>query len=344
MTATSSCESCEFYDSLPRPVLLLSSRAGRGNVSIAEAIHEHFTHPENVYHRSIEDFLEPGMVSEDLHRYEFISNHVPVLLAAPYKVPFFYYRKLLRERLRRTELSALQQFLKDRAIASVVCVSHRQAFWTSVVKRNASLDVSIYGVLTEFGPSLGWKYIFWDQMAGYVSPVSHAELDGIVPNTVPFKHLPLPARSLFHSLPPAEDPKRNCLVMGGLWGQGQVERSVDLMMSRFPSVRLHVVCGSNRGLEERLRQRYPYVEKLMIHGLLDSVAPLLARCGCVITKPGMGTLLEAQAARRKIFLFRGMPVAESHNARYAIEHFGAEWLSAKSFGRWRWGDERRTSV
>jgi hypothetical protein len=61
---------------------------------------------------------------------------------------------------------------------------------------------------------------------------------------------------------------------------------------------------------------------------------MIKKCGCVITKPGMGTLLEAHAAERKIFLFKGMPVAEANNARYAVSNFGAEWFSLSSFRNW----------
>jgi hypothetical protein len=58
----------------------------------------------------------------------------------------------------------------------------------------------------------------------------------------------------------------------------------------------------------------------------------------VITKPGMGTLLEARAAQRKIFLIKGIPVAEANNARYALEHFDAEWFSVAAFARWLGGE------
>jgi hypothetical protein len=54
----------------------------------------------------------------------------------------------------------------------------------------------------------------------------------------------------------------------------------------------------------------------------------------VVTKPGISTILEARAARRKIFLLRGMPVAEDNNARHALRYFDAEWFTKESFQRW----------
>jgi hypothetical protein len=327
-----------FYNSLKRPILILSSRAGRGNTSIAEAIHEYFGSDAHVYHRSIEDFLPAGAVDEDLVRYRFISNHCPTLLSVIYTVPFFYYRKLVREQSRVTRLPAFKRFVVERRIASVVCVSHRQAFWTAVLKRNESLDLAVYGVLTEFGTNLGWKFMFWDQLSGFVSPVEASALNVDFPAALPFLHLPLPARSRFHALPPADGKKAHCLVVGGFWGQGRVLDTVRALVPGFPGVHFHVVCGDNPKLERAMEREFANAHNIAVSGVVDDIVPLLSRSSCVVTKPGMGTLLEAHAAGRKLFLFSGLPIAEDNNARYAIEHFGAEWVSVAGFRRWleRW--------
>lgn len=327
-------EAVRFYNSLEHPVLVLSSRAGRGNISIAEAICELFSDPAAVIHRSIEDFLPAAMVKEDLVRYRFFSDHLPLVLAGMYTIPLFYARKLVREQLRSTRLAMLEQFLRSHGIKTIVCVSHRQAFWATVLKRNTSNQVALYGVLTEFGPSLGWKYIFWDEMAGFISPLPAAALGNMLPAAIEFRHLALPARSTFASLPKLAASEGHCLLMGGLWGQGRMRNALRLLAKHFPQVRVHAVCGDNEPLLRKLNREFAHAPNIDIHGLLDSIEPLLARSSCVVTKPGMGTLLEARAAGRKIFLFPGMPVAESHNARYAIAHFEAEWLTVAGFARW----------
>jgi len=68
---------------------------------------------------------------------------------------------------------------------------------------------------------------------------------------------------------------------------------------------------------------------------IPSLHPLLRVCASVVTKPGISTLLEAHAAGRKIFLLKGMPVAEDNNARYAVERMGAEWFTLEGFLKWR---------
>jgi hypothetical protein len=327
-------ESAQFYNSLKRPVLVLSSRAGRGNVSIAEAILEYFEPGDGVYHKSIEDFLPAAVVNEDLVRYKLISNHAPWVLSAIYTIPIFYYRKLLREKMRVTHLDAFKAFLQAKGIVTVVCVIHRQAFWTTVLKRNERLDLAIYGVLTEFGNNLGWKYLFWDEMNGFVAPLSAAELAMGVPDRLPFRQLPLPARASFHALSNAAATRREALLMGGYFGQGKLMHTLRTLCWHFPEIHLHVVCGDNARLESKIRRQFEHAGKVTVYGLIASIEGILARCGSVITKPGMATLLEAHASQRKIFLFKGMPVAEANNARYAIRHFDAEWFSPASFARW----------
>src|SRR5262249_61835211 len=93
-------------------------------------------------------------------------------------------------------------------------------------------------------------------------------------------------------------------------------------------------CGANRAACEKTRQAFGDHPNIQVHGVVPSLLPFLAECACVVTKPGISTLLEARAARRKIFLLKGMPVAEDNNARYAIQHFGAEWFTRDALGRW----------
>ena len=154
-----------------------------------------------------------------------------------------------------------------------------------------------------------------------------------IPQSVQFNCLALPARSLFYSIPPVTS-KNHCLVIGGYFGQGQILQTLKLLHLHFTDINIHVICGDNKRLESKIRNRYRNDSNIFVYGLIDSIKDILLHCSCVITKPGMATLLEANASGRKIFLFRGIPVAEANNARYAIRHFNAEWFSVSSFSRW----------
>lgn len=320
---------------LEPPVLIVSTVVGRGMYALGEAVRERFAAPESVHHVPIEDLLPARALGEDLKRYKFISTRLTPLLHLIYRCPVFYYRKLVRERwVHATDLSALRATIDRLGIRTVVCISHRAAFWTSSLKRRASLDFKLWDCLGEYGNNLGYRYLFWDAMDGFLSPVDRSALRFEVPGHVRFVKVELPARQAFVDLAGVEGDRRNVLLVCGYWGQGPLGRVLRGLLRAVPGVTAHVVCGENRRLLHRLDRLAAGRADVRLHGVVDSLAPIMKACASVITKPGISTLLEAHAARRKIFLLRGMPVAEDNNARFAVRHFGATWYAPRRFREW----------
>src|SRR5215207_9827355 len=89
----------ELAEQFAPPVLIVSTAVGRGMYTIGEAIQQRLSGKHPAHHVTIEDFAPPEVVNEDLERYKYISNNFPALLYLVYKVPLFYYRKYLREKL-----------------------------------------------------------------------------------------------------------------------------------------------------------------------------------------------------------------------------------------------------
>jgi UDP-N-acetylglucosamine:LPS N-acetylglucosamine transferase len=335
MTATMPSNLDDLAAVAPAPVLIVSTVVGRGMYSLGEAVRERFPDPDQVHHIAIEDYLPSRSVTEDLRRYQWISNHFPSLLYLVYKVPIFYYRKYLRERwLAGANLGALDAEIRAVAPQTVVCVSHRPAFWVSSLKWRARLTFKLWGLLGEYGYTLGWKYIFWDQMNGFLSPVPRDVLAYAFPASLDFREIGLPARQAFARL--ADHPgDRNCaLLVCGYWGQGPILRVVRTLQQEAPAMRVLAVCGENTAACEQARRAFAGDPRVTVYGAVDSLVPILREAGCVVTKPGISTLVEAHVAGRKIFLLKGMPVAEDNNARYAVRHFGAEWFGGDAFRRW----------
>jgi hypothetical protein len=240
------------------------------------------------------------------------------------------------------------QLLKERILSlnarTVICVSHRPAFWVSNLKRRERMDFKLWGVLGEYGNTLGWKYIFWDQIDGFLSPLDRGVLNYNFSEHLEFLKIALPARRIFYETANSPGDKNSVLLVCGFWGQGPILHILPELLRVDCELRVHAVCGENASLLDTIRytfRDYPTVET---YGVVESLAPLLRACACVITKPGISTLLEAQAARRKIFLLKGMPVAEDNNARYAVKHFGAEWFSLERFRRWHAGQVMTTGL
>lgn len=327
------------------PILVVSTVVGRGMYTIGEAIRQRLRDKHPVYHVPVEEFVSPGVVNEDLERYKYISNNFPVLLHLVYKIPLFYYRKYLREKLfNAADLGRLGEKIEALGAKTVICVSHRPAFWVSNLKRRKGLDLSVWGVLGEYGKNLGWKYLFWEQMNGFLSPVGRDVLGFALPRHMRFININLPARQEYYDISTVEGDINSVLLVCGFWGQGPIAETVKKLADALPDLRVHAVCGENRKAYEKMRRLFKGDARIQVYGVTPSLAPSLRECASVITKPGISTLLESHAAGRKIFLLKGMPVAEDNNARFAIEHFGAQWFDVAAFKRWRVGRQGQSST
>jgi hypothetical protein len=319
------------------PVLIVSTVVGRGMYTLGEAVRERFAHPAAVEHVAVEDHLPGTAVGEDLKRYKWICNHVPWLLHLIYTVPIFYYRKYLREScFHWSDLTPLKNKIEAARPRTVLCISHRPAFWLSNLKRRQKMDFKLWGLLGEYGSTLGWKYIFWKQMNGFLSPLPRERLNYPFPPDLTFKTIDLPARGMFTDLGTHPGSKGCVLLVCGFWGQGPIVRLVHQLLGADPSLRVHAVCGENGTAYEETRRAFRHLPNVRVHGAVESLAPLMREAGGVITKPGISTILEARAARRKLFLVPGIPVAENrYNAGYARAHFGAEWFTVEGFRQWQ---------
>jgi hypothetical protein len=315
------------------PVLIVSTRVGRGMYSLGEAIAERITSGVPVHHIDIEAFLPARGLQEDLNRYRSISSKWPWLLNLVYRVPVFYYRKYLRERVRPADLKTLAEEIARCAPRTVICVSHRPAFWVSALKSRSRLDFQLWGVLGELGDTLGWRYLFWDAIDHFLSPVPAGTLSCRVPERTRFTQIALPARLAYEHLRTVRPDPRRFLVVCGYWGQGPIVRITRKLLSTMPDACVDVVCGENGEIHTLASQAFRKDRRVAVYGCVDTLLPLMRECAAVVTKPGISTLLEAHAAGRKILLLPGMPVAEDNNARYAIRHFGAEWFTSAALRR-----------
>jgi len=323
------------WDTLRQPILVISTVVGRGMYNIGEAITETFPDKSNTSHIAIEDFLPRNAVNEDLKRYEIISNRFPFLLYLIYKIPIFYYRKYFREKyFKSSNLMELKTKIESIRPKTIVCVSHRPAFWVSNLKRMEKMDFELWGILGEYGNTLGWKYIFWESMNRFLSPVDRKELKFDIPIHVKYLKIDLPVRQKFCELSKTKGDVDNVLLVCGFWGQGPLCAILKVLTKEMPQLKLHVVCGENIGLYNKIKSFFYNTSHIHLYGVTESLAPLLEKCASVITKPGISTILECRASHRKMFLLKGMPIAEDNNARYAIAHFNAQWFNKDVFKQW----------
>ncbi len=325
----------ELADQFEPPILVLSTIVGKGIVSVGDAVTERLRQRYTVHHAAIEDFLPPAALNEDMVRYKLISNYFPFLLTIVYRFPLMYYRKYVREDLsQKIKLIKLKEKIEELGIKTVICCSHRPAFWTSSLKKKTRMPFKIWGLLSEFGRNLGWKYIYWDQISGYLSPVPRETFDYRFPPDFRFFEINLPVKNEYLALKAVRGMRQKVLLVCGFWGQGPIVEMVSMFRKSIPALEIITVCGENERARKALQCKFSLDKKVRIFGTVPSLAPLLSECASLITKPGISTILEGWASGRKMFLLKGMPVAEDNNLRYAIKNFGAEWFSLETFRQW----------
>lgn len=116
-----------------------------------------------------------------------------------------------------------------------------------------------------------------------------------------------------------------CLVMGGAWGVGAIERTVEdvLAAGGYPVV----VTGQNAALRARLARRFPDSQTARIFGWTDQVPLLMAAADCLIQNAGGVTCLEAIAAGVPILFYRPIPGHGRLNARVMEKEGVATWVN-----------------
>jgi UDP-N-acetylglucosamine:LPS N-acetylglucosamine transferase len=312
------------------PVLVVTTSAGGGAVSIGDALVEMMA-DKKVKRIKLEEYLPKRAAIEDFERYKKIVKHAPWLLNIIYRVPIFYLRKYLRERFFfKDDLKTLEKVINRYKPKTIVCISHRTLFWLSILKEKKRYNFKLWGFLSEYGDNIGYRYLFWNQVDGFISPVEKERLSYPFDKKVRFIHCEIPARKKFYKIKAGS--KSSVLIVNGLWGQMDVEYIIRDLRSYKEDIRIDVICGENQDLYRKIRKMEDY--NLRVYMVVGSLVQHLKKAASIITKPGLATLIEANASKRKIFLLRGLPVAEDNNARYAIENFEAQWFDIDSFARW----------
>ena len=152
-------------------------------------------------------------------------------------------------------------------------------------------------------------------------------------HSIQYKQTRLPVKNQYYHLDTKGDPKQ-ILLVGGYWGLGPILTTVSELLSTDTNLTIHVCCGSNKELFDTLHSRFKDNQQVNIYGPLPDLINLYTKCGCVIGRPGISTILEAFTTKRKLFLMNGLPVAEEGNAKYALQNGYAELYSKKAFIFW----------
>ena len=134
---------------------------------------------------------------------------------------------------------------------------------------------------------------------------------------------------------PAEtNPLRRVLVMGGGLGLGPIVHAVrSLAALPHPALRVTVICGTNRSLQQELHELFRADPRIEIIGFTTEVAAHMRRSALLVTKPGGITCSEAMAVGLPMLLLDPLPGHEEENAQYLVSTGSAMITDQDRVGR-----------
>ena len=114
------------------------------------------------------------------------------------------------------------------------------------------------------------------------------------------------------------------LMIGGGEGMGPLETTVRAVDSAKLNLKLVVVAGRNKALEDRLKEAV-FQTPHEILGFVENVPDLMNAADIIITKAGPGTISEAFVAGLPIILYSRMPGQEDGNIDYVVDKGAGVW-------------------
>ena len=324
----------ELCQEIEGPILILSSRAGLGNSAFAAAFQEKLNNHLENFHYPIEELIPINLIKTDFLRYSFICEKAPWLLNIIYKLPFNYWLKLIKTgMLPKLRLENLSKKINDLKVKTIICFNHRAAFWISCLKKQKQINCRIFCFLTDFSISPGWKYIFINQIDQFWGMIE----SGQIPWQIKEKYCQTEflVSEKFYSLSSEKGAKNQVLITGGGWGLGKIAPLIKKLSRELPELTIHVTCGDNKKLYKKFIRNKNL--NIKIYKDLVSIFDLMKICRIIITKPGAAALCEAQAAKREIFLLKGLPVIEKANTDFAVKNFKARIFNMRIFKLWYQG-------
>lgn len=159
--------------------------------------------------------------------------------------------------------------------------------------------------------------------------------DGIPSPELTVKNCGIPVARTYND-PPAKDEARRkleiddstvtILIAGGGIGAGALDTAADSMLerSREEGWRVEILCGSNRGLYDRLHSKYFPFKNVVVRKFIHNIHDYYAASDVIVLKPGGLSSAEAAACGCAILLLDPLPGQEQCNCDYLLERGAAK--------------------
>lgn len=309
--------------------LILSCGTGGGHNSAARAVLEEM---ERRGHRAVmlnPYTLKSGQLAEDIDKvYITIARDAPRAFGTVYKLGDLYRRLPFRSPVyfaNRRMNEVLRQYLEEHHFDVIVMTHVFPAEILTNMKRHGMEVPKTIFVATDY---VCTPFTEETECDAYIIPARDLA-DDFVGRGIPREKIypyGIPTKRDFAVREFRPDIKRrlgldadkqHILITGGSMGGGKIEKAINKLQNYFAgrdSVELIVVCGSNKGLYEKLSAQTGGGMKVI--GYTDDMASYIKASDLFITKPGGLSSTEAAVSGVPILHTQPIPGCESFNANY----------------------------
>lgn len=303
-------------------ILIVSASIGSGHTQAANAVRDELTRCSPGSQVTVVDFLEGtgwlGMIKETYlkmldvvpHAYEFLYRW------SQGQLPGSKVKKITALAMKTRLLGLLRQYRPD----LVVFTHPFPCCAAAYLRRTQRISTPLHAIITDFATHQLWVH---KEINLYFAPnaaVAEALCGmGIAQSRISTTGIPISLKFINRDQVSSKPQEPVVLIMGGGLGLGAVEQAVVALAALKLPLRLIVIAGSNRGLQERLRA----YQKLSPHsieilGYTERIPELMAQASLLITKPGALTCSEALAMHLPLVLYDPILGQEAANADYLI--------------------------
>ena len=304
-------------------IMIITASTGGGHNQVAMTLEEGFR--ELGHEAELVDFIkEENKMLEMLveEGYEILAGRFPKLYGELYKItnrefldgPFT--KLFIRAESRRT-----WEIIRDKKPDLIIGTHPFAVKLIGALKKSKKIETPFISIVTDFEA----HQTYVDQnVDAYVTGSRHTRAGLIKKGIASEKIYPLgiPIKSEFFrnsDNPPLHPGKFTVLLMGGSMGLRGIKKVLSRLTEMDEDLFIHAVCGNNRELKNRLREKHAdsiEAGKLNVMGFVDNISELMDDADVIITKPGGLTVSESIAKNLPMIIPFFIPGQEEENADF----------------------------
>ena len=320
-----------------RKVIILYASAGHGHEKAAKAILEAY----HLYQKEADaeafdilSFTWPFFGKSYGKFYLFLIRRLPWLWGCLYYGSdihaVYVFLKPIRRFMNGLLLKRFERWLVAQNPSVIVSTHFMPTEVASHLKGNAEIRARLITVVTDYLPHYIWTAKNVDRYVVAIDETKEALMKrGVSEGKVSVLGIPIENKFLKKHSKEELVSKLNIdgqlftvLLTSGGAGVGDAEKIIKGLLALKQRLQILVVCGTNKSLEENLKNISKNQPLLKPFGFVNTMDELMEVADIVVGKGGGLTITEAFAKEKPVILFQSVPGQEARNA-FCVKRYGA---------------------